>query len=483
ALEAGADPAGVVAGQAEAAALLGAPIDAAAVAVEPADVARVALVAGALAAHQGRSGRAADALLAAPSPGPLLAVPALVATGRLTEARTSSKEPGPEALRLLAEAALATGEPEQALPLLIEAAEAIEHAKQAVVLPETPHALTAVAAVIAGDVATAEHQLDQALTGGVGGPGAAERHRVLLAWVRLRTGRYDTVVTELARWAAARLPGRERLLVAALSAGIARRSGDIARLRAAWTGAEPALARRAVDLYQLEAVEELLIAATRMHEQHRIDPVLAEFDRILAGLGHPATWVVALGWIRLQVAIAADDAPAAAAVAADLAGVAPTTHRARAQCRAAGQWARALSGDIDADGVLDAADALAASQLPWEASRLAGHAAIRTADPAAARRLLERARELTNLDPLLADGAPSAARGGLSDREVEVARLVLAGRTYREIGAQLYLSPKTVEHHVARIRTKLGATSRAELVAELRRVLTAADGADNTGNL
>jgi DNA-binding CsgD family transcriptional regulator len=51
-----------------------------------------------------------------------------------------------------------------------------------------------------------------------------------------------------------------------------------------------------------------------------------------------------------------------------------------------------------------------------------------------------------------------------------VARLVLDGRTYREIGAQLYLSPKTVEHHVARIRTKLSATTRAELVAGLRRI-------------
>jgi DNA-binding CsgD family transcriptional regulator len=57
---------------------------------------------------------------------------------------------------------------------------------------------------------------------------------------------------------------------------------------------------------------------------------------------------------------------------------------------------------------------------------------------------------------------------------VEVARLVLDGRTYREIGAQLYLAPKTVEHHVARIRTKLGATSRAELVAALRRLLDTA---------
>jgi DNA-binding CsgD family transcriptional regulator len=49
--------------------------------------------------------------------------------------------------------------------------------------------------------------------------------------------------------------------------------------------------------------------------------------------------------------------------------------------------------------------------------------------------------------------------------------MVLAGGTHREIGARLFLSPKTVEHHVARIRTKLGATNRAEFVAALRTVL------------
>ena len=54
------------------------------------------------------------------------------------------------------------------------------------------------------------------------------------------------------------------------------------------------------------------------------------------------------------------------------------------------------------------------------------------------------------------------------EREVEVARLVVAGETYKVIGARLFLSPKTVEHHVARIRTKLGAASRAELITLLR---------------
>ena len=48
----------------------------------------------------------------------------------------------------------------------------------------------------------------------------------------------------------------------------------------------------------------------------------------------------------------------------------------------------------------------------------------------------------------------------LSDREREVADLLLLGMPYRDIGAQLFISAKTVEHHVARIRRRLGAGSR-----------------------
>jgi hypothetical protein len=47
---------------------------------------------------------------------------------------------------------------------------------------------------------------------------AVQRHRLLLAWVRMRTGRYDTAVAELARLAGAALPGREQLVLAATDA-------------------------------------------------------------------------------------------------------------------------------------------------------------------------------------------------------------------------------------------------------------------------
>ncbi|MFD6466530.1 AAA family ATPase [Streptomyces goshikiensis] len=51
----------------------------------------------------------------------------------------------------------------------------------------------------------------------------------------------------------------------------------------------------------------------------------------------------------------------------------------------------------------------------------------------------------------------------LSPQEREVVRLAAAGASNREIGAQLFLSPRTVGHHLYRAFPKLGVTSRTEL--------------------
>ncbi len=64
---------------------------------------------------------------------------------------------------------------------------------------------------------------------------------------------------------------------------------------------------------------------------------------------------------------------------------------------------------------------------------------------------------------LAAEPAPSAA-DDLSDREVEVLRLIALGYTNNEIAEQLYLSVRTVESHRAHIQQKLRLTTRSELV-------------------
>jgi two-component system response regulator NreC len=63
---------------------------------------------------------------------------------------------------------------------------------------------------------------------------------------------------------------------------------------------------------------------------------------------------------------------------------------------------------------------------------------------------------------------PSGPPDGLSDREVEVLRLVALGHTNAEISDQLYLSVRTVESHRAHIQQKVGRTTRSELVAYAR---------------
>src|SRR5215211_5139261 len=60
--------------------------------------------------------------------------------------------------------------------------------------------------------------------------------------------------------------------------------------------------------------------------------------------------------------------------------------------------------------------------------------------------------------------APSGPPDDLTEREVEILRLIALGHTNTEIAKQLYLSVRTVESHRAHIQQKLRRTTRAELV-------------------
>ena len=59
---------------------------------------------------------------------------------------------------------------------------------------------------------------------------------------------------------------------------------------------------------------------------------------------------------------------------------------------------------------------------------------------------------------------PVGALAELSEREIEVLRLIALGHTNNEIAEQLFLSVRTVETHRAHIQQKLGLSTRAELV-------------------
>ena len=61
----------------------------------------------------------------------------------------------------------------------------------------------------------------------------------------------------------------------------------------------------------------------------------------------------------------------------------------------------------------------------------------------------------------------TGASSVLTAQEAQIARLARDGRTNPEIGAQLFLSSRTVEWHLRKIFTKLGIGSRRELHAAL----------------
>jgi two-component system response regulator NreC len=88
--------------------------------------------------------------------------------------------------------------------------------------------------------------------------------------------------------------------------------------------------------------------------------------------------------------------------------------------------------------------------------------------------LVEAVRQVasghTYLNPQLgaklaaAPSEPAGLPDDLTERELEVLRLIALGHTNSEIAEQLYLSVRTVESHRAHIQQKLRRSSRAELV-------------------
>ena len=96
-----------------------------------------------------------------------------------------------------------------------------------------------------------------------------------------------------------------------------------------------------------------------------------------------------------------------------------------------------------------------------------------------ARELLESARELfdtagaahwaerSRIELGRIGGRRASSAGALSATESEIARLVAAGRTNREVAAALHLSARTVEWNLSKLYRKLGVRSRTELARAL----------------
>jgi DNA-binding CsgD family transcriptional regulator len=112
--------------------------------------------------------------------------------------------------------------------------------------------------------------------------------------------------------------------------------------------------------------------------------------------------------------------------------------------------------------------ALAGGDKEGAAERL--RRALTLADGLGARPLAEQVAVLARRARIAlgdsAAGAQPDIAAGLTDREVEVLRLVAVGRSNREIAGELFMSPKTASVHVSNILRKLGAASRTEAAAK-----------------
>jgi DNA-binding CsgD family transcriptional regulator len=456
--------------------------------VPAADLAQAGTVAAAVLAHRGMLARSASVYRFLGTRMGREAVPALIGTGALDEAQAVLAQALPDqpptllagAEELMAHGLVrsVTGSPTAALSELTRAAVLLESSHRAALLPDTPAALAALTAVQCGELDVAQSVLERAARVRLGGRAMAVRHRLLLGWIAMLRG-----ATGAARAALAELPGlepRDEFVAAALEVAIARRAGDLAALMPAWARAREAIVRHPVDLFVLQQLGELAIAAARLRETSWIRPHLDEAFALLDRLGNPAVWAAPLHWAGLQAAIVNESREEAARRAAAVVAAAGGSRYAAALAAAAPHWVAMLDAEVDADAVEKAARGLHVVGLTWEGGRLAGQAAIRTRDRKAMSALLGCARALQSSGPT-PDDPPTVAEpdetddGPLSDREREVAALVLEGLTYKQIGERLFISAKTVEHHVARMRQRLGSGSRGELFAHLRQIVGVSD--------
>ena len=429
---------------------------------EPDDLARTVAVAAATWARKGMLDRSADACrtLAAVdgSIAPIAAV-CLAGVGDVAGARaTLSDAPdveyptsGQVALRLTADGILDAldGSSDLALSSLLQASNLMNESATLGPLPEAPAMLVAQVALNAGELDLADDVLQGAIDASQGGPAFEARLRLMQAFVALRADRPVRAREHLESAISASQPLglRDEVLAHAVRVGLARRTDDLAALLRGWAAAREAIARMPIDLFALPALAELSVAAARLHETRLLESQLAAAWDLLDRAGRPACWSAGLHWAAIEAAILLNDPEAVE-----------------------------RHGDVVVERVEQAARDLAAAGYRGDARRLAGHAAGRASEHRDTLQLLALARSLhpdeerpdagTEPDPE-ANGA-QRDDGLLSAREREVARLVLEGKTYAEIGNAIFISPRTAEHHIARIRRRLGVTTRSELLAQLR---------------
>lgn len=300
-------------------------------------------------------------------------------------------------------------------------------------------------AVQSGDILAARMVADEVFD--------ADRRDLALQWIALLLDPHPAppVPTPVP---VARTPAdRVRAEVAALGRVSTANAGRGQALRAA----------AAIEFGLVDALTlgELWLSLAAAGEQVRVRGQVAAFDEIIAGVGFTNGWAVTWNWYAVRACAAAGDRTGVEDRLARLekALSAHPGDERTATLTAAARVVHDLAfapTPVDDRRVAQARAGLVAIGAPTDAARLC-------ADTAAP--VLPSPRP-TSVEVSSSQVSPPS--GPLTEREAQVAHELLAGCTYAEIGARLFISAKTVEHHVARIRRRFGGGSRSEILAALR---------------
>jgi DNA-binding CsgD family transcriptional regulator len=281
-------------------------------------------------------------------------------------------------------------------------------------------------------------------------------------------GAFDEALTEfdlsVRRYMADQTPGPAGLAMA--------ERGDVLRIRGDLAEAQAAYDRSVTFGHDPQPGLTLLWLA-----QGRIEAAVAAIRRQLSEAGDPVHRSQLLP-AAVDVLLAADQRDEAASLAAEMQTIASSFGCPSVQARAdhAGAMVALESGDPAAALPLlrrarAAWDKLGARYESARSGVLFGRALRALGDEDSA------VTELTTARRFLADlGAAPAEReaamliapiypSGLTEREVEVLRLVASGRTNPEIAKVLFISEKTVSRHLTNIFTKIDVSSRTAAAA------------------
>ena len=270
--------------------------------------------------------------------------------------------------------------------------------------------------------------------------------------------------------------GACELLISRPAAGAAfYRRGEIHRLRGEFSKADEAYARAHERGRKPQPGLSLLRLA-----QGQIDTAAASIRSVLLDTQGQITRARMLP-AAVEILLAANDVPAARAASAELAEIALAVGApllAAASAHAAGAVLLA-EGDIGRASTLlrQACETWREMEMPYEEAQTSVLLAVvceKRGDQDGHRLEIEKARRIfTQLraEPGLARiveqsaGTSHQRIGSLSEREVQVLRLLAAGKTNRAIADELFISERTVARHVSNIFDKLGVSSRAGATA------------------